>query len=371
MAGDEAVVHDLAAARPDGWLDDVLDKSGDYDRVAQIIGRTTLGLALVAGIRISSLAVDPAFPELTIVEYLLTDTQDARQSTLTEFRRRIASHLLVPLQDKPLPAEPSTEQIQAHIGGRYLLAASLFEVEPMALELKEPHSEITVEFSEIRQVLPLEHFRYIIDERIRSELGVTESGEPNPFDLEVVERAEQLFAKGDWGATIESLGPLLAPVSMLLRTGEAAVLSAEVHETLSRGLELLGTAYANNDQLTTASEVLRLGVQWVGDSDKAPDLYLSLGNACMRAGNPGEAIGLLRRALKLGAEPSVALPALAECLHEREQYLAALVCLDRALSAGANAEALRAVRELVTAQLGDSWHAYERWLDADASLGQS
>lgn len=367
MAGDDAVVHDLAEARPDAWLEDVLDKSSDYERVAQIIGRSTLGLALVAGIRISSLAVDPRIPELTMIEYRVPDDPDVRQATLTEFRGRIASELLVPIQDKPLPSEPSTAQLQAHIGGRYLLAASLFEVQPLTLERKEGHSEISVEFNEIRHVLSLDHFREIIDERIRAELRISESAEGNGFDLGAVERAQQAHAQEEWDVAIELLSPLLVPVSMLLRTGEAAVLSQQVHETISTGLELLGTAHANDGQFSMASDVLRLGVQWVGDSAKAADLFLSLGDACMRAGKPGEAIGLLRRALKLGADSGQALQSLAQCLHEREQYLAALVCLDRAAAAGAGAEALQGLREAVVSHLGEDWLAFERWMRTDES----
>ncbi len=365
MAGDEAVVYDLVEARPDDWFEDVLGKSSDYERVAQLIGRSTLGLALVAGIRISSLAVDPRVPELTTIEYRLSAESDARQATLTEFRRRIASDLLVPLQDKPLPREPSTAQLQAHIGGRYLLAASLFEVQPLTLERKDERSEITVEFGGIRHVLPLDDFREIIEERIRAELRLSGSPEENGFDLGVVERAQQAHAQQDWGGAIELLSPLLAPASMLLRTGQAAVLSQQVHETISTGLELLGTAHANDGHLAMATDVLRLGVQWVGDSEKAADLFLSLGDACMRAGKAGEAIGLLRRALKLGADSGLALSSLAECLHEREQYLAALVCLNRAAAAGAGGEALQALRDTVLAHLGEDWHAFERWLTAD------
>ena len=52
-------VYDLSAARPDGWFDEVLKQSKDFDAACKIIGRNTLGLALIAGARILSLTANP------------------------------------------------------------------------------------------------------------------------------------------------------------------------------------------------------------------------------------------------------------------------------------------------------------------------
>ena len=69
MAGGSSRVYDLSAARPDGWFDEVLKQSRDFERACQIIGRSTLGLGLVAGARIASITPSQHSQNLTIVEF--------------------------------------------------------------------------------------------------------------------------------------------------------------------------------------------------------------------------------------------------------------------------------------------------------------
>ena len=99
-----------------------------------------------------------------------------------------------------------------------------------------------------------------------------------------VDQAEAANANEQWGNTIAMLAPWLNPISMLMRTGEADELADEVRGKLSHGLDLLGTAFANAGDLDSANEVLRLGVQWAGESSKAGDLFLALGRASVQAG---------------------------------------------------------------------------------------
>ena len=54
MAGGSPRVYDLSAARPDGWFEQVLEQSKDFEKAAELIGRSTLGLALIAGARATS-----------------------------------------------------------------------------------------------------------------------------------------------------------------------------------------------------------------------------------------------------------------------------------------------------------------------------
>ena len=117
-------------------------------------------------------------------------------------------------------------------------------------------------------MLALEDFRDVLDERVRSELGLDRQDDV-AIDLAVVDQAEEANAHGNWGATVAMLNPWLTPISMLLRTGEAESLAEDVHGRLSTSLDLLGTAYANMGELDAANEVLRLGIQWAGESGKA------------------------------------------------------------------------------------------------------
>jgi tetratricopeptide (TPR) repeat protein len=355
-------VYDLSAARPEGWFDEVLKQSPDFERACQIIGRATLGLGLIAGARISSLTPSAHSQNLTTVEFSIGADPTARQVPLSEFRETIARYLLVPLQNTGLPENPDVDALQAHIGGRYMLEASLFHVRPLELRHELGLSEITLEFNEIRHVLALEDFRDVIDERVRAELGLGQPEEEIAIDLALVDQAEQANASGNWNTTVAMLTPWVNPISMLLRTGESDELSEEVHKRLSDGLDLLGTAYANLGELDAANEVLRLGVQWAGESSKAGDLFFTLARASVASEKHGEAIGLLRRAIRLGIGEDEAMPLLVTSLAARDQGLAAMVCLERALELGSEGAATEELGAELRAQLGEAWARFQRWM---------
>lgn len=362
MSTGGARVYDLAAARPDGWFDKVLEQSSDFERACQIIGRSTLALGLVAGARISSLTPSAHSQNRTIVEFSIGSDPTERQVSLSEFRETVAHYLLTPLQTASLPDDPDVEALQAHIGGRYMLEASLFDVRPLELRHDLGLSEITLEFNQVRHVLALEDFRDVIDERVRSELGTGATEDEVAIDLSLVDQAAEANAGGNWNSTVAMLTPWVTPISMLLRTGESQELSDEVHQRLSEGLDLLGKAYAELGELDAANEVLRLGVQWAGESSKAADLYLTLGRASAAANRHGEAIGLLRRAIRLGVDEAEAMPLLARSLSSRDQSLAALVCLQRAQSVAEGEVDAAEIRGALEARLGEPWKRFTRWM---------
>jgi tetratricopeptide (TPR) repeat protein len=361
VTGGSPRVYDLSDARPDRWFEEVLEQSKDFEKACGIIGRSTLGLALIAGARILSLTGNPREEQLTSVEFSIGEDPTVRQVPLSEFREMIGRLLLTPLESWSLSEDPDVEALQAHIGGRYLLEASLFQVEPLELRHDLGLSELTLEFNELSHVLALEDFRDVLDERVRSELGLDRQ-EANAIDLAVVDEAEEANAHGNWGATVAMLTPWLTSISMLLRTGDADSLSEEVHGRLSESLDLLGTAYAKMGELDAANEVLRLGIQWAGESGKAGDLFLALGQASVLSEKHGEAIGLLRRAIRLGAEERDALPLLAQSLSARDQTLAAIVCNERARELGADPEDLNPLATELEARLGEAWPRFEAWM---------
>ncbi|MEM8609532.1 MAG: hypothetical protein AAGF92_20690 [Myxococcota bacterium] len=362
MAEVGAQVFDLTAARPDGWYDEVIKQSQDFEAASELMGRATLGLALVAGVRIVSLSTNPSIANGTSVEFAMGPGAASRETSLDEFREIVGATLLAPLYTQPLPAEPDVEALQAYIGGRYLLEASLFEVQPLELRVDSGLAEIALKFNELRHVLALEDFRDVIDERVRSELGMRRPSGEFAIDLEIVGQAHEANASGDFAATVEMLNPWLTPISMLLRTGEAGELAEEVHQQLSQSLDLLGSAYAGLGDFEAANEVLRLGIQWAGDSDKAAGMYLALGRASARSEKHGEAIGLLRRAMTLGVEGVEVLPFLAQSLAARDQNHAAMVCLHRALDAGAPEHAVADTRAELAKRLGAPWKALRELL---------
>ena len=362
MSGSTHRVFDLGEACPDDWFDEVLKQSPDFERASQIIGRSTLALGLVAGARIASITPSAESQDKTRIEFSIGPDPNVRHASLAEFRETVAQYLLTPLESVGLSDDADVQALQMHIGGRYMLEAALFQVKPIELRHDLGLSEITLEFNGVRHTLSLEDFRDVIDERVRSELGFGSAQDEVAIDLALVDQAEQANASENWAATIAMLTPWLNPISMLLRTGESEDLSTEVHERVSDGLDLLGTAYANVGDLDAANEVLRLGVQWAGESSKAGDLFFALGRASVAAQKHGEAIGLLRRAMRLGIEEAVALPLLAESLAARDQGLAAMVCFARARALGSGNGAAVGPEAELRARFSEDWTRYEAWI---------
>ena len=90
----------------------------------------------------------------------------------------------------------------------------------------------------------------------------------------------------------------------------------------------------NLGEIERAEEIYRLGVQYGQDGPASADIFTRFGEALLSDGRPGEAIGLLRRALALGADPQRVHPLLARAFRLRKRFVAARACLLAAIDAG-------------------------------------
>ncbi|HBQ11032.1 MAG TPA: hypothetical protein DEF51_07585, partial [Myxococcales bacterium] len=129
--------------------------------------------------------------------------------------------------------------------------------------------------------------------------------------------------------------------------------------TLAEALGMLGSAFVDLGRTEWAQEVLRLGIQWGQDQlEVSADLFRRLGGAYVAEERHGEAIGLFRRALALGAPRSEVLPALARSFLARDRHIAAILCAEDALAAGASQDAVRDVRTKAKEVLGTPWERF-------------
>ena len=217
-----------------------------------------------------------------------------------------------------------------------------------------------IDLGAAREEIPLEAFRDLIHDRVRAEARASRGGtgsSPFAIDLNLVPKAEKHNAGQDWEATLDTLGGWPGPLSMLLRTAEGQSLTPEVKATLAHALGLLGTACIETGQLDFGMEVMRLGVQWGQESGGAhvAGLFRRLGHAQLQAERPGQAIGLLRRALSLGAPRKDVLPLLAECYLRRGRLLPAILCAGEARRIGGGLEPMEAIERQAEQGLGESW----------------
>ncbi len=353
--------YSLEKARADGWLEQLGEGSQGFAQLCEVVGTNFVAFSVIAGIRITALTVDPRNPDGSVVEFMIGDLEDTQQLRLGDFRERLAQAMLS--HDEPvgeLPEEATdAETLQSFIGFRYVLLAPLYGIGLEELRVEGGEALITARIDGTSSAMSLTTLRELVRERVRLDVERVRAPSPFSIDLNVVPQARRAAEAGDHEAVTELLGSWPGMLSLLLRTAEGQGLSAEVRASLADSLGMLGSAYVALGRHEWAQEVLRLGIQWAQDQlEVSAVLFGRLAEANLAEGRHGQAIGLFRRALALGASRRALLPELARCFLARERYLAALLTADEALAAGADAEAVREVREASKAHLGDAWERF-------------
>jgi hypothetical protein len=281
--------------------------------------------------------------------------------SLLDFRRRLVSALATEEPPGPPPTRPTDiEAIQRHIGVRYLLLAPLFGYSLNSLTHDAFGSMLRAHRDGVEELYELEEFRARIRLHVRDELQRAERPTSNrgAIDLSRVAEAEEAAAKGDDLRVIELLGTWPAPLAIFLRTPEGQGLSSEARVRIATALALLGSACISLGESEKGEEILRLGIQYAGDTRIAPDVYHRLGQSMLRSGRHGEAIGPLKRAASLGLAGTTVWLELASAFMARNRLVAALGATLEARAAGATPSEIDALLIQVKDRLGD---AYSRW----------
>jgi hypothetical protein len=368
VSGERRVVN-LRAARADDWFDKVASSAPNFDQLCEAIGRKYVAFALVAGVRITALAIDPRQSESTQVTFAIGEHGDEHTMLLPEFRRALTQALVQreELSDPPSDLD-NPEALQRFIGVRYLLLSPLFGITVHELRVGgEQAPTVVIGLGSMADEVGIEEFREVIREAVRREEQAARPQRPFAIDLGRIPEAEAALARGDHEKAIELLDPWAGPLSMLLRTPQGQNLAPEAKAALAKALGVLGAAYLRREEYPSAEEVLRLGVQWVQDGVVAGQLFGQLGEVATRQGQHGQAIGLLRRALSLGAARADVLPALAECFLARGRAVAALVVSDEALLRGVPESRLSDIRREALGKVGGAYESFRRRVPAELS----
>jgi tetratricopeptide (TPR) repeat protein len=346
----------LDLVRTDGWFDRVGQTVSSFQSLCDILGERFFAFSLITGARITALTVDRRHPENTLVDFSVggseTSNEESERLPLADFQRRLVSSLLLDAQHGPPPQRAQdAEAIQHFIGPQYLLLAPLYGLKLNELSFENGEPELRFTFDSVEQSVSLDEFRSSLRERVRAELSQVARPEArNAIDLAHVAQADVLFGRQDYTGVKDLLGTWPAALTIFLRTPEAQVLQAETRATLAHALGLLGSACSALGEASQAEEILRLAVQYAGDTPTAAQIYERLGAALLAEHRPGEAIGPLRRAAMLGA-PSV-WPSLSTAFLERGRFMAALGAVEEARLAGVEDPALIDVRRRVEERLG-------------------
>lgn len=360
--GAERRVVNLRAARADDWFDKVATSAPNFEQLCDAIGRKYVAFALVAGVRITALAIDPRQSDNTQVTFAIGDHGDEHTMALPDFRRALTQALVQPeeLVDPPSDLD-NVEVVQRYIGVRYLLLAPIFGIVVHELRVdggKDP--TIVIGLGTLADEVSVEEFREVIREAVRREEQASRPQRPFAIDLGKIPEAEAALRRGDHEGTLEILEPWAGPLSMLLRTPQGQNLALDAKAALARALGLLGSAYTRKQEYASAEEVLRLGVQWVQEGEVTGQLFAQLGELSALQGQHGQAIGLLRRALALGCSRELVLPALADSFMQRGRALAAIACAEEALKLGVPESRVGQVRLAALEQVGPALRNFRK-----------
>lgn len=360
----------LELVRTDGWFDRVGQTVSSFQALCDILGERFFAFSLITGARITALTVDRRHPENTLVDFTVgtgdSASEESERLSLADFQRRLVSALLLDAQHGPPPRDQDAEAIQQYIGPQYLLLAPLYGLKLEELRIQDGEAELRFTQGSVDQLIPLDEFRLGLRERVRAELSqVARPESRNAIDLGHVAQADALFARGDHGAVKELLGTWPAALTIFLRTPEAQALQSETRGSLAHALGLLGSSCSALGESSQAEEILRLAVQYAGDTPVAAQIYERLGSALLAERRPGEAIGPLRRAAMLGA--TSVWPRLSEAFLERGRFLAALGAVEEARLSGVKDAAIDAVQKRVEEELGALLGPWQTLVTKDAA----
>jgi hypothetical protein len=360
----QARTFSLEPIRTDGWFERIGEGIGSFQALCEIIGPRFFAFAMVTGARIVALTVDRRNPESTMVDFSVEgadgeDEGEPQRLNLSDFRRRLVAALLTEESYGPAPERPTeVEALQLHIGVRHLLLAPLYGYSLSELRVDERGSELTLQHDGINETHTLEGFRERLRGHVREELARATRARGSAIELGRVEQAEQAAAQGDQLRVLELLGAWPAPLAIFLRTPEGQLLPPETRSLIAKGLGLLGSACISMAEIDKGEEVLRLAVQYAGDTEIAPEIYMRLGESMMQSERPAEAIGPLRRAANLGAAGDRVWPLLARALLERQRHLAALAAAIEAREAGVSPDLMGPVLSALESALGPAFQAW-------------
>ncbi len=363
----EPRVFPLESIRTDGWFERIGEGIGSFQALCDIIGARFFAFAMITGARITALTVDRRNPGNTLVDFVVGGAEeevldaDTQRLTLADFRRRLVSALVADETVGPAPERATdTEALQLFIGVRYLLLAPLYgySLQELVIE-RDGEARLSLSHDGIDEVCQLEELRLRLRSHVREELDRAQRGAGRgAIELGRVAEAEEAANNDDHVRVLELLGPWPAPLAIFLRTPEGQLLAPDTRSVIAKGLGLLGSACIALGEVEKGEEVLRLGVQYAGDGNAAPDIFVRLGEAMLADQRAGEAIAPLRRAANLGASGARVWPLLAQALASRGRHVAALGAVEEARAAGVEDGELSGIVDAIQRQLGaplDSW----------------
>ena len=338
-------VTSLADVRTDGWLEQFEERIGNFERVCEVMGKRFLAYSIILGVQIRSIVTDPRFSSNATIEFAVADNQP-QTLALGEYKIKLVQALANNTHTPPAPTLPiEAEQASEIIGIRNILLAPLFDISLQrfavaSVDPDQPRALVSYISEKGYNLIDLKEFDDLIRQRVRRDLAGV-AGDSFKLDLDAVERAKKAFAQGDLDGVISALETWPGLLSILYRTPVAQQLNSEQRTLIGEGLELLGTAFKDRGRDTWSQELYRLGLQFIREGLQAGRLFFRLGVQMFDENRYGEAIGMLRRAIKLGIPENHVMVALGSSLLRQNCVIAGAALLENAVARGISSEEIQ------------------------------
>ena len=350
---------DLRGVRADGWFQRLEDDSSTFKQLCDMVGDAFVAFAMVAGLEIRSVMVNPNGLDSSIIEFAAGMTERPQRLLLGDFRQKLAEALARATDHTGvLPPKPSPNDLQAHIGFRYLLLAPIFGIQLESLCIDGDREMIRTTRNSQQECIDLDAFRQTIRQLILEEASRAAAlAKPVSLDSETVEEARGAAEQGQPQEVVRLLEQVIAPLALVPRSFHATPFSDEDRATIAHVAELLSNAYSALNRSKDSIDVLRLGLQWNPDTHRTLTLYAALGEAHLRQGSAGQAVGAFRRALSMDDAFTNGWEGLARAFGKLGQHVASRVCAYRAGSLHADSLSTLQSKSAVEA----SGKAWARW----------
>lgn len=303
---------DLTPLRADGWFDSLCENP-EANELRQLLGDDVLAACALLGVQFAHVQTHPICPLLTFFE--VEASGQAMRLSWMDLTSQVSDALTAAWESLAALQAPD---IARCADASWILFAEQADMRAQALVPEAGQIRVTMD----AETLPLSSLLETLSARLLEAATHLQRDALNK--LSALET--HIDTLDDDAAILRSLSAWPRAVSNLSRTLNANDVSAtQLDAIIGLSRSMVAVCRTHEAAAHVADELPRELINWMGDRTSVTPLFVELASAAEAAGRHGEAIGLFRRALNLGARLSDVAAPLARSYAERDRWLGALL----------------------------------------------